>query len=804
MDADNFTKQLSLSQKVLLTHGNGMWRTNSVNGLPSVMMTDGPHGLRKQSDVNSGVHDSKRATCFPTASTIATSWNKASAAAVADAIAREAIAEDVSVVLGPGVNIKRSPLCGRNFEYFSEDPLLAGEMASSFVSAMQARGVGCCVKHFAVNSQETDRTTINSVVDERALREIYLAVFERVVKKSQPYCVMAAYNKVNGQSCTQNKKLLDVLRNEWGFDGVVMSDWGACYDVAASYGAGMDLEMPDGGKLHEELTLNALKTGKLDERDLDRACTNVARLAERCSVPKEKVAVDYAKQHLLCRKLAADSAVLLKNLGILPLRKNRHVLVVGELAEKPRFQGSGSSHVNAQAKSFLDVLRENGIDFTYSKGYSLKGDVINEQWEFEAAKLALKYETVLFFGGLTDAQECESYDRANLDLPECQLSVLNAVTQHNPNVVFVACGGAPFVMPWIGQVKALLNMYLGGEAVAEATFDLLYGNVSPSGRLAETYPLRTSDVPCHNYFATPDKLAEHRESIFVGYRYYNTFDVPVLFPFGFGLSYAMFTYSNLTVTETDGGFDVKITVKNIGSMGASEVVEVYVDSFDCGFIRSKRRLAGFEKVFIESGGSAEVTVRVDRRNFEIFTDGAFRTVRGKYKIAVCKDVEHVLLNQYVEVDGEQLKGNDRKLYPAYYERRAQLKKQLQDKQNITPWEIDERQFYELVGSPKEEYVPQKRGQFTLLSTLGEMAASSGLIRATLRRIAKSAVKNSPTKSADDPLAKMTYVSALGMPIVSLTGVGGVKPKYVMFLLHAANGKMLKALAALRGKYEIDL
>lgn len=798
MDADSFVKQLTPSQKLLLTHGNGKWRTNSVNGLPVVTFADGPHGLRKQADTESCLHNSKRATCFPTASAVASSWNRASVAAVASAIAEEALAEGVSVVLGPGVNIKRSPLCGRNFEYFSEDPLLAGELASDYVSAMQSKGVGCCVKHFAVNSQETDRMTVNAVVDERALREIYLAAFEKVVKRSRPYCVMAAYNKVNGVSCTQNKRLLtDVLRGEWGFDGAVVSDWGAVYDSAAALEAGLDLEMPDGGKLHEALAVKALQQGKLSQEAVDAACLRVTQLAQKCDASKEQITVDYTKHHKLCRKVAADSAVLLKNQGILPLRKNHHLLVVGELAEKPRFQGSGSSHVNAQCKSFLDVLGENGVNFTYVKGYSLKGDVINEQWEFEAAKLALKHDTVLFFGGLTDMQECEGYDRTNLELPQCQLSLLNAVTQHNPNVVFVACGGAPFATPWLHQVKALLNMYLGGEAVTEAAFDLLFGNVSPSGRLAETFPLRLEDVPCYNYFATPNRTAEHRESIFVGYRYYNTFDVPVQFPFGFGLSYSVFTYSNLAVKETSDGFDVTVTVKNLGPMDASEVVQVYVDSYDCGYMRSKRRLAGFEKVFLQNGGSADVTVHVDKRAFEIFVDGAFRVVKGKYKISVCKDVEHVILNQYAEVDGETLKGTDRKKYPTYSERKSQLKKSAQELTR-EPWAVDEKQFYSLAGETKREYVAPKRGEFTLLSTLGEMATVSAVARAVLRRVKKYAVKQSPTKSWNDPLAKMTYTSALGTPLISLVSVGGVKAKYAMFMLHCANKKIFKALAALRG------
>lgn len=787
---------------MLLTHGKGAWHTNSVNGLPSVMMTDGPHGLRKQ--IGNNINDSKIATCFPTGSALASSWDKNAMRQVAEAIAEEAIDEDVSIVLGPGVNIKRSPLCGRNFEYLSEDPLLAGELATSYVKAMQAKGVGCSVKHFAVNSQETDRMKVDAVVDERALREIYLSAFERVVKNAQPYTVMAAYNKVNGCYCTQNKRLLtDILRGEWGFEGAVVSDWGACYDLPSAYEAGCDLEMPDGGKFHEELVLKSLQSGALAECSLDRACANVAKLAERCSQPKIKVAVDREAHRNLSRKIASECAVLLKNNGILPLRKNRHILVVGELAEKPRFQGAGSSHVNAKCKSFLQVLSENDVEYTYTKGYSLRGDVVDERLEFEAARLALKYDTVLFFGGLTDGQEGEGFDREDLNIPNCQRSVLNVVSQHNPNVVFVSIGGSAFDCSWLDQVKALLHMHLGGEAVSEAAFDLLFGDVSPCGRLAETFPLHLQDTPCYGYFAKPGKVDEHRESVFVGYRYYNTYQVPVRFPFGYGLSYALFTYSDLKVKKVSDGFDVSVTVHNYGPMEAGEVVELFVDNCECGYLRPKRQLAAFEKVFIPGGGSAEVTLHVENRAFAIFVDGKFRVVKGKYKICICKDAEHVVLSQSVNVDGESVRGQDKKNYPTYYENRGGGNKDDESSGEQTPWHIDGEQFYLLANYRPQQYVPPKRGEYNLITTLGEMAPNVRVVRYLLKFVKKFAVKHSPTKSEDDPVAKMTYRSALTTPLISLMSVGGIKAKYVLYLLHKGNKKPLKALAALRGKTDLD-
>lgn len=798
MDVGKFVENLTLQQKAKLTHGNGWWHTNAINDLPQIMMTDGPHGLRKQTDTNKGINDSARATCFPTASALASSWNRRNLQAVAEGIANEAIAENVSVVLGPGVNVKRSPLCGRNFEYFSEDPYLAGELASAYVSSMQSKGVGCSLKHFAVNSQETGRMTTNAIVDERALREIYLAAFERVVKQSQPYTIMASYNKINGVSSALNKRLLtDILRSEWGYQGLVLSDWGATYDMAQAYQAGLDLEMPDGGAFHEQMTVRAVQDGTLDEAHLDRACANVAKLVDKCTTfPRDVQPVDYAHHHELCRQIAADSAVLLKNKGILPLHKNQKLLVVGELAEKPRFQGSGSSHVNATCKSFLQVLDDNGVQYTYARGYSVNGDNINAEWESEAAKLALKHDTVLFFGGLTDDFEGEGADRVKLDIPECQQSLLKTLARHNPNVVFVAFGGSPFVMPWIGNVKALLHMYLGGEAVTEAAYDLVYGNVSPSGRLAETYPMALHDTPCYNYYGSDVHLDEHRESIFVGYRYYNTFGVPVQFPFGYGLSYSHFEYNNLTVNSVDEGYDVTVTVKNIGSIPASEVVQVYVDNCACGYMRAKRQLAGFDKVHLQSGESRDVIIHLDSRAFSIFVDGSFKQVKGKYKVSVRANVERPILVKEVEVDGVELRGQDRKLYPCYFETR-----ELETAHGS--WIIDEQQFYALAKVDKQEYQAPKRGQFTLLNTLEDLAPSVRLVRSMLKIVKKIAIKQSPTKSITHPEAQMFYSGATQTPLISLISLGGIPAKYVLYILHHSNRKYFKALGALFGRVKLN-
>lgn len=782
--------KLTLNDKTRLTHGNGAWHTNEVNNLPSIMMTDGPHGLRKQSDKNRGINDSERATCFPTASSVASSWSRSAIATVGASIAEEAMSQGVDVVLGPGINIKRSPLCGRNFEYFSEDPLLAGELAVSYVNAMQAKGVGSCVKHFAVNSQETRRMTINAVVDERALREIYLSAFENVIKNAKPYAVMASYNKVNGQYATENEVLYDILRNEWKFDGVVMSDWGATYDMSAAFRAGLDLEMPDGGAFHEEMTKRAVYDAALEESDLERACVNVANLVNKCKRAKDEPALDSLIKHNdVALQVATESAVLLKNDGVLPVSKEASVLVVGEMAEKPRFQGAGSSHVNAVCRNFLDILTDNGINFHYEKGYSVTGDTPNVKLEEAAVEDCCKYDVILFFGGLTDDFEGEGYDRTKLDIPFCQQRLLERLHTVNPNIVFVAFGGSPFSMPWLNLTKGLLNMYLGGQAVMQAAFDIVFGNACPSGRLAETFPVKLSDTPCYNYFANDRYADEHRESIFVGYRYYNTFGIPVQFPFGFGLSYTSFNYSNLTVAKTDDGLTVTVTVTNTGDVDGQEVVQVYADMADCGLMRPKRELVAFDKVFVPAGQSATVTMQVANSAFNVFHNGRHMLARGQYVVSVCKDVETPVLSQTVDIDGERVRGMDRELFPEYFARPQ------------GSFEVSDESFYNLVNQIKTTPVIPKRGKFTLLNTLEDMLCV-GLVRRLQKFVRKMAIKSSPSKQLNDPVAQMIYRGAMETPLISIMSVGGIPAKYVVFLLHHANRQHGKALKALFGRVEI--
>ncbi|MBR2986299.1 MAG: glycoside hydrolase family 3 C-terminal domain-containing protein, partial [Clostridia bacterium] len=659
--------------------------------------------------------------------------------------------------------------------------------------SMQSMGVGSCLKHFAVNSQETRRMTVNAVVDERALREIYLYAFEQAVKGAQPYCIMNAYNKLNGTSCAQNKRLLtDILRTEWGFDGLVMSDWGATYNVAEAIDAGMDLEMPDGGNYHEQLTIKYVNDGTLSMEALDRACQRVVNLVEKCNVPKPELAMDYDSAHNVCRQVENDCAVLLKNDNdILPLTQDESILVVGGLATTPRFQGAGSSHINAQAKTFLQVLEENNVQYHFAQGYNVLGDKAVDKLENQAIELAKTCKTVVFFGGLTDDFEGEGYDRTKLEIPTCQQQLLDKLYEVNPNIVFVAFGGSPFTMPWLNKTQALLHMYLGGEAVMESAFDLLFGKVSPSGRLAESYPLALQDTPCYNYFANDRFVDEHRESIFVGYRYYNTFDIPTLFPFGYGLSYSKFTYSNLSVTPCQKGFDVTVDVTNVGSVPASEVVQLYVDNCNCGYIRAKRELKAFAKILLQPNESKTVSFHLDERAFAIYHQTDFVAVNGTYGISICQNVNDMLLTEQVDVTfGKDLSGNDQQLYPDYFTKPQGA------------FTIDEGQFYALAGQQKQEYSIPKRGEFTLLNTFEDMP-TVGIVK-TIAKIGKMVAKSkAPSKTLQDPVAQMILTGMMQTPLISMMSVGGIPAKFIKFILHTANKQHGKAWNALFGKYTID-
>ncbi len=624
-------KKLTLDEKCALCSGVTNWNTTPISRLnvPTIVVSDGPHGLRREQenpDVANIMQESRPATCFPPAVTLASSWDREIAAKVGSAIAEECIDQEVDVVLGPGVNIKRDPRCGRNFEYFSEDPYLAGEMGASYVNGVQKHNVGTSLKHFCANSQEYKRMTIDSVVDERTMREIYLPAFENTVKKAQPYTIMCSYNRINGEYAADNKYVLtDILRDEWGFAGIVVSDWGATNDRVKGILAGMDLEMPTSNGERDKLIKKAVEDGTLSEEDLDKVVERMLTFIFKCYENRKKHEnnIDYNKNYEIACDAATSGAVLLKNDGILPLKEGKKIAVIGNMAKEMRYQGGGSSRINPKKlTSFVDYLHENKVEFDYADGYGAyeeRPDVA----KIEEAKLAAKdKDTVLLFVGLTDVSESEGFDRAHIAIPESHNELVKAILEVNKNVVVVLACGSPMEMPWINDVRAVLNMYLCGEAGGKACYKLLFGKANPSGKLAETFPLGIKDNPASLYFGMGPRTVEYREGIYVGYRYYDKTGKDVLFPFGYGLSYTEFTYGDLRVSAdnigADDGLTVTFTVTNTGKFDGAEVCQVYVRDVESSVYREDKALKGFEKVFLKVGETKEVTVRLDKRSFAFY------------------------------------------------------------------------------------------------------------------------------------------------------------------------------------------
>ena len=626
-------REMTLEEKASLCSGLDFWNTQPIPrlGIPSIMMTDGPHGLRKQEgDADHlGLNLSIPATCFPSAVGQASSWDSELVNKVGKAIGREAQAQNISIVLGPGVNIKRSPLCGRNFEYYSEDPYLSSQLSTSFIKGVQSQGVGTSLKHFAVNNQEYKRMSIDAVVDEQALREIYLASFEEVVKEAKPWTIMAAYNKVNGDFCSENKRLLtDILREEWGYEGLVVSDWGAVNERDRGISAGLDLEMPSSNGLGNQKIVDAIRTGVLTEEELDQTVENVLNLVFKAMESKKKHAIyDKEEHHLLAREAARESMILLKNEDqILPINNADSISVIGALAINPRYQGGGSSHINpTQLDDILAEIKKITADETkivYSDGYSLEDDQIYEGMVYDATEAAKQSDVAIIFAGLPDRYESEGFDRRHLQLPANQIRLIEAVAEVQKNVVVVLSNGAPIEMPWLQNVKAVLEGYLGGQALGGAIADLLFGLANPSGKLAETFPKKLAHNPSYTNYPGDGETVEYREGIFVGYRHYDTKDVEPLFPFGFGLSYTTFEYSDITFDKTnitdEETVKVSVKVKNTGSLPGKEIVQLYVKDVESTVSRPEKELKRFEKISLQPNEEQVVTFELDKRVFSYY------------------------------------------------------------------------------------------------------------------------------------------------------------------------------------------
>ena len=627
MDIQKLISQMTLEEKASLCSGDDFWHTKAVErlGIPRTMVSDGPHGLRKQDEAadNLGINDSIKAVCFPAASATAASFDPGLVQAMGEAIGDSCQHEKVSVVLGPAVNIKRSPLCGRNFEYFSEDPFLAGKMCTAMIKGVQSREIGTSIKHFALNSQEHRRMSSSSDCDERTIREIYFPAFEMAVKEAQPWTVMCSYNRINGVYASENRWLLtEVLRDEWGFEGYTMSDWGAVSDRPAGVAAGLDLEMPASGGVNDRKIVEAVRAGKLDEKAVDLACERILKIVFRyLENAKPETPWDKEKQHALAAAMAADCMVLLKNEGgLLPLDKGADITFIGEFAEKPRFQGGGSSHINCfRTTGAVEAAKAAGLRVTYAPGYSVAEDTLTEERLAEAVAAAKAAKAVVVFAGLPDSYESEGYDRKHMRMPECQNRLIEAVAAANPNTAVVLHNGSPVEMPWIGKVRAVLEAYLGGQAVGEAAVRVLFGDVNPSGHLPETFPVKLEDNPSFLFYGGEGNRTEYREGVFVGYRYYDKKKAEVLFPFGHGLSYTSFAFSNLRlgaekIRDTDT-LTVTATVTNTGTRPGKAVAQLYVGDPESTPIRPVRELKGFEKVELQPGESRDVSFTLGKRAF---------------------------------------------------------------------------------------------------------------------------------------------------------------------------------------------
>ncbi len=682
MKHSEIIEKLTLEEKASLCSGKDFWHLNAVErlGLSSITVSDGPHGLRKQNkDKKAGdLLGSVPAVCFPTASCTACSWDEELLTEMGEYLGDECRAEKISVLLGPGLNIKRSPLCGRNFEYFSEDPFLAGKMAAAFVRGVQSKGIGTSTKHFAANNQETRRMTIDTVADERTLREIYLAGFETVVKEGSPWTVMNAYNKLNGTYCAENEWLLThVLREQWGFDGVVVTDWGAENEIDKGIAAGQNLEMPGSAGLGAAKLVEAVRNGTLDEAVLDERVGELVELIKKSQNTLCDCEYSKGEHHAFARRVAENSMVLLKNDGgMLPLKEGQTVAVIGEMAKKPRYQGAGSSQiVTTELESAYDAFLKEGVGIVYAQGYDSNKNVTDVKMLADAVECAKNADAAVVFIGLTDEFESEGFDRDTLDIPQNHVDIVNAVSRANPNTAVVLSGGAPVVMPWLGNVKAVLNAYLGGQASGGAVVNLLTGKVNPSGKLAETYPLSLSDTPSFRRFPGSTRSVEYRESVYVGYRYYDTFKKDVLFPFGFGLSYTKFEYSGLRVSQKNmkdtDTLKVTFKVKNVGDVAGAEIAQVYVSDTESTVFRPEKELKGFKKVFLEPGEEKTVSVTLDKRAFAYFNTEAeaWHVESGEFSVKVGASSRDIRLSSAVNVtstDEGIVEPDYRESAPVYY------------------------------------------------------------------------------------------------------------------------------------------
>lgn len=774
--------RLGLLEKAALLSGGGAWKSRALprRGLPALFFSDGPHGIRKQEGVGDhlGLNASLPATCFPTAATVANSWDTALAEEVGEALGSEARSQGVDILLGPGLNIKRSPLCGRNFEYFSEDPYLSGKLAAAYVRGIQRGGALACVKHYAVNSQEFRRMTLNAEVDERALREIYLTGFEIAVKEGKPGALMTSYNQVNGLQSNENPQLmLEILRKEWGYDGMVVTDWGGSDDHIRGIQCRTTIEMPDPGLHAAREVMHAVERGELSEAEIDACLSDYFRTLRRVAVQAKKAKpVDPLRQHALARRAARESAVLLKNDGILPLTGEETVALIGDFARVPRYQGAGSSLVNSRR---VETLRGQLTQRLGQKllgtvsGYARHGNDTKRQEARrlrKALRLARRADCVIFCGGLDEMAETEGLDRKTLALPTAQRRALRALAAVNPNIVLVLSAGSVVDLAPAARARAILHGYLGGEAGAGAMAELLYGDANPSGKLAESYPLALSDTPAYPYRKLRGNCAEYRESIYVGYRYYDKAKVPLRYPFGFGLSYTRFAYEDLRLSEAG----VRFRLRNTGSRAGAEIAELYICAAESETFRPEKELKGFAKVFLKAGEEREVFIPFDDKSFRVFDSVANRFLEesGRYRILIGASAADIRLNGELVRAGEKLgRPDEKKRLPHYFSGAAQ--------------QIGRAEFERLLGRKLERHLIA--GELLRGDALHELRRSRGLLARLLYRQLRRALNRSAARREPD----LNLIFAYHMPFRAFSkfGSGKISPGMTEGLLMMLNGHL---------------
>ena len=797
INVDKILSELTREEKVCLLSGHKSWFTNKVSrvGLSPIMLTDGPHGLRKKrmDDKQAGLGQTEPSTCFPAACTSGSTWNKDLLYKMGVAMGEECRYYDVNLILGPAVNIKRNPFCGRNFEYFSEDPHIAGQLGARLTRGIEDMGVGTSVKHFACNNNEANRYFGDSIVDERAYREIYLKAFEPIIKEGRPQTVMCAYNKVNGVYASENRRLLtEILRDDWGFEGLVMSDWGAVNDRIEGLKAGLDLEMPGDVSYNRQVILDALNDGSLDDETLDRAVRRVLNMIYNTTVSAGKLPDKFNDHSELAKAISTEGAVLLKNEGkILPLDNTAQYLVVGEMFNKMRYQGAGSSLIRPyKLTSPKDAFDANGIRYEYCKGYDLNSFEADGELVSRATERAASYDTILFFGGLSEDAESEGFDRETLSLPKNQLELLLELAKSGKKIVFVMYGGRPVDMSFDRSVDAILNMYLPGQSGGEATHDLLFGKANPSGRLVETWPVSYDDVPFGEEFTltTNDR---YKESIFVGYRYYTSFDMPVKYPFGYGLSYTDFAYSNMTAEVSDNTVHVEVDVENIGDRDGATVLEIFVNAPKSEVIKPLRELRGFDKVYLSAGEKKRVSVDIPVDSLRYYIDGDWRLEGGEYTFELCLDANTPIISAKAHIDSpEQVRENDIyiQLYGSDYKRFLS---------------ITDEEFDRLIG--REIASPEVTRPYDLNTPMRSYRTVGGrMLFGMLNFAFKTAYNmenlgnNTPDKETRVKNAYFTWrtINSKSLRSICYCSEGRLSHQLAVFLLDIANNHPIRAIGRL--------